>query len=87
MSGLRRLASCTWRFAAERAFATEAEAVASSGAVAGEASKLTGRQAHVRFVTPQNSGRNYIRRVLARQLQVTVRGCHGRCEACRQLPG
>ena len=53
-----------------KGMATDVSAVAEASSSA--AKVLTGRQEHVRFVTPQNKRRNFARRVLARQLQVAV---------------
>lgn len=53
-----------------KGMATDVSAVAEASNSPAKA--LTGRQEHVRFVTPQNKRRNFARRVLARQLQVAV---------------
>lgn len=53
-----------------KGMATDVSAVAEASSIPAKA--LTGRQEHVRFVTPQNKRRNFARRVLARQLQVAV---------------
>lgn len=60
-----------FRQALVRSMSTDSAAVVESST---SSSALTGRQEHVRFITPQNSRRNFARRLLARQLQVAVRG-------------
>ncbi|KAL6779421.1 hypothetical protein ACKKBG_A12275 [Auxenochlorella protothecoides x Auxenochlorella symbiontica] len=59
------------KVALQRGFAKNAGGAGAELEASVSSSTLTGRQEHVRFVTPDNSGRNYAHRVLARQLQTT----------------